>query len=174
MTRREKIIVSIMSATVLLGGYLYWWPVTTGGQQGVVNKSDDQALEFARNVSQKLKEDHALTMDLFTIRNAERKWEKDPFLKTGTLLSDTPQRDVPDVAAVTAGTQPDLIYTGFLEVGTRRLAIINGLEYASGEAIDGKGHYVRRIHPHQVEIGNQDKPGVIILKLMEYEAITGK
>ena len=174
MTRREKIIVSIMAAAVLLGGYLYWWPVTTGGQQGVENKSDGQALEFARNVSQKLKEDNALTMDLFTIRNAERKWEKDPFLKTGTLLSDTPQRDVPDVAAVTAGTQPDLIYTGFLEVGTQRLAIINGFEYTLGEAIDGKGHYVRRIHPHQVEIGNQDKPGVILLELMEYEAITGK
>ncbi len=172
MTRREKIIVSIMAATVLLGGYLYWGPVTTGGRQGVEEKSVDQAFEFARNVIQKLKEDDALTMDLFTIRSAERKWEKDPFLKNDTMLSDTQQREVTDNATGTADTQMNLVYTGFLEVGTQRLAIINGIEYASGEAIDGQGHYVRRIHPHQVEIGKQHTPGVIILRLMEYEAIT--
>lgn len=174
MTRREKIIVSIMAATVLLGGYLYWGPVTSGSRQDIEKMSDDQALEFARNVIQKLKEDTALNMDLFTIRSAEGKWEKDPFLKTDPLLSDTPQRAVPDAAAASAGTQPNLVYTGFLEVGTQRLAIINGIEYTSGEAVDGEGHYVRRILPHQVEIGNQHTPGVILLKLIEYEAITGK
>ncbi len=173
MTRREKMIVSIMAATVLLGGYLYWGPVTTGDQPEVEKKSVDQALAFARSVAQTLKDDHALTVDLLTIRRAERKWDKDPFLKTDALLSDIPRRDAPDVAAVAAGTLPNLVYTGFLEVGTQRLAIINGIEYAPGEAIDAKGDYVRRIHPHQVEIGNQHTPGVIILKLMDYEAITG-
>jgi hypothetical protein len=173
MTRREKIIVSIMAATVLLGGYLYWGPVPTGGRQEVDKKSDGQALEFARKVVQQLKDDKALSKDLFTIRSAERKWEKDPFLKTDTVLSDTLQLAVPDNTTLTASTRPDLIYTGFLEVGTQRLAIINGIEYTSGESIDGQGHYVRRIHPHQVEIGNQHTPGVIILRLMEYEAITG-
>ena len=172
MTKREKIIVSIMAATILLGGYLYWGPVTIGGRQEIEKKTDGQALEFARKVVQKLKEDTALTMDLFTIRSAERKWEKDPFLKTDALLSDSPQRKVPENATVVAGIQPELVYTGFLEVGTQRLAIINGMEYTTGEAIDGQGHYVRRIHPQQVEIGNQHAPGIIILKLMEYEAIT--
>ena len=80
MTKREKIIVSIMAATVLLGGYLYWGPVTTVGQQGVEKKSDSQALAFAQKVIQKLKADTSLTKDLFTIRSAERQWEKDPFL----------------------------------------------------------------------------------------------
>jgi hypothetical protein len=44
-----------------------------------------------------------------------------------------------------------------------------------GEAIDGQGHYLRRIHPNQVEIGKQHAPGGgFILKLMEHEAITSK
>jgi hypothetical protein len=171
MTRREKIIVSIMAATVLLSGYLYWGPMPIGSPQEAEKKTDGQALEFARKVIQKLKEDTALTMDLLIIRSAERPWEKDPFLKTDTLLSDTPQRNVAENAAVTAETLPELVYSGFLEVGAQRLAIINGMEYASGEAIDGKGHYVRRIHPHQVEINNRHTSGVVILKLMDYEAI---
>jgi hypothetical protein len=172
MTRREKIIVSIMAATVLLAVYLYLGPVMTGSRLGVEKKPDASAFEFAQKVIQKLKEDTTLTKDLFTIRSAERKWEKDPFLKNDTMLSDTQQREVTDDATGTADTQMNLVYTGFLEVGTQRLAIINGIEYASGEAIDGQGHYVRRIHPHQVEIGKQHTPGVIILRLMEYEAIT--
>ena len=174
MSRREKIIVAVMAATVLLVGYLYVGPLTTGSPQGVVKPSDGPALDFAQNVTQKLKADITLTKDLFTIRSAERKWEKDPFLKNDTLLSDTQQRIDPGTPTVVAGTQPDLVYTGFLEVGTQRLAIINGVEYASGEAIDGKGHYVRRIHPNQVEIGTQHASGVLILKLTDYEAISGK
>jgi hypothetical protein len=172
MSRREKIILSIMAATALLGGYLYVGPLPTGSLQGLDKQSDVTAIDFAQKVIQKLKEDTSLTKDLFTIRSAERKWEKDPFLKNDTMLSDTQQREVTDDATGTADTQMNLVYTGFLEVGTQRLAIINGIEYASGEAIDGQGHYVRRIHPHQVEIGKQHTPGVIILRLMEYEAIT--
>ena len=50
-----------MAATVLLGGYLYWGPVTSGSRQDIEKMSDDQALEFARNVIQKLKEDWRMT-----------------------------------------------------------------------------------------------------------------
>jgi hypothetical protein len=173
MSRREKIIVAIMAATVLLGGYLYVLPLTPGRPQGVGKQPDVMAIDFAQKVTQQLKADTGLAKDLFTIRNAERKWDRDPFLKTDRLLSDTQQREADDSASAT-GTQPNLIYTGFLEVGTQRLAIINGIEYASGEAIDSQGHYLRRIHPNQVEIGKQNAPGVLILELMEHEAITRK
>jgi len=173
MSRREKIIISIMAATALLGGYLYVSPLPTGSPQKVGKQPDATAIDFAQKVIQKLKEDTSLTKDLFTIRSAERRWEKDPFLTTDTLLSDTQQREVQDKAAA-ASTQATLVYTGYIEVGTQRLAIINGIEYASGEAVDGQGHYVRRIHPHRVEIGNQHAPGVIMLKLMDYESIAGK
>ena len=163
-----------MVATVLLGGYLYFGPVKTGSRQGVEKQSDGPALDFAQKVIQKLKEDNSLTRDLFTIRSAERKWEKDPFLKTDTLLSDSPKHEIHENATVSGGTQSNFVYTGFIEAGAQRLAIINGMEYASGDAIDDQGYYLSRIHPHQVEIGKPNTPGVIILKLTEYEAITGK
>ncbi|WP_319409866.1 hypothetical protein [uncultured Desulfosarcina sp.] len=174
MSIREKIIVSVMAAAVLLGGYLYVGPVTTGSRPGVEKQSDGPAFDFAQKVIQQLKEDTSLTRDLFTIRSAERKWEKDPFLKNDTLLSDSPKHENPDNATVSTDTESDWVYTGFIEVGAQRLAIINGMEYTSGDAIDGQGYYVRRIHPGQVEIGKPNTPGVIILKLTENEAISGK
>ncbi|MCB2146192.1 MAG: hypothetical protein KQI81_06925 [Deltaproteobacteria bacterium] len=159
---------------MLLGGYLYLDPMTTGSRRGVEKQSDGPALDFAQKVIQKLKEDTSLPRDLFTIRSAERRWEKDPFLKNDTLLSDSPMHEKPVHATVNADAESNWVYTGFIEVGAQRLAIINGMEYTSGDAIAGRGYYVRSIHPHQVEIGKPDTPGGIILKLMEYEAITGK
>ena len=174
MDRREKIIVSVMAATVLVGGYLYFVPGTNGSRPAVENQSHGPALDFAQKVVRTLKEDTSLTKELFTIRSAERKWAKDPFLNTDKLLSDKPQRKAPETAPASAITQLDLVYTGFLEAGTQRLAIINGMEYATGEAIDGQGRYLRRIQPRQVEIGKRNAPDVIILKMMDFEAITGK
>jgi hypothetical protein len=58
-------------------------PGTTGSPQGNrKNSLDGPAIDFAQKVIQKLKADTSLTKDLFTIRNAESKWEKDPFLKS--------------------------------------------------------------------------------------------
>ena len=174
MSKREKIIVAIMAATVLIGGYLFVGPVPIGSQGEMEKQLDGPTLDVAQKILQTLKADTSLTKDLFTVRSAERKWEKDPFLKSSKLLSDTHKRETTDRTAASASTRSEMIYTGFLEVGSQRLAIINGIEYALGEAIDGQGHYLRRIHPHQVEIGKQNAPGILILKLMEYESITRK
>lgn len=173
MSKREKIIVSVMVATVLLGGYLYFMPGTIGSRRGVENQSDAPALDFAQKVILKLEEDTSLARELLTIRSAERKWGKDPFLKTNALLSDTQQRKTDLAAAVPDGPQSTLNYTGFLEAGSTRLAIINGIEYQAGESINPQGYYVRRIQPYQVEIGKRKAPDVIILKLADHGTISG-
>ncbi len=167
MSRREKMIVAVMAAAVLLGGYLYFVPGTKLGRQGVQSPSDTPALDIAQQIIGKLKEDVSLDRDLYTIRSAESQWAKDPFLKTGPLLSDTQTRNTPGAAPATADTPLNLAYTGFLEAGSQRLAIINGMEYEAGEAIDSRGYYVRRIQPHQVEIRKRNAPDVIVLKLTE-------
>ncbi|MFO7715685.1 hypothetical protein [Desulfosarcina sp.] len=173
MSKREKIIVSVMAATVLLGGYIYFMPWGAGSRGDNQPEPGPAALDFSQKVIQKLKEDTSLAKELYTIRMADRQWDKSPFLKNEALLSDTRQ-DSPADAADAVGARLDLVYSGFLEVGTRRLAIINGIEYALGEAIDNQGRYVRRIFPHQVEIGRLNTPDVVLLKYMEYEAISGK
>jgi hypothetical protein len=170
MSKREKIIVSVMVVTVLLGGYLYFAPEATVSRRGDETQLDTSTHDFVRKVIKQFKEDTTLARELFAIRSAERKWEKDPFLKSDGQLSDTRQRDVSDGAPASDDTQLKLIYSGYLEVGNQRLAIINGIEYASGEVIDDQGYYVRRIQPNQVEIGKRSAPDAILLKLTAFEA----
>lgn len=174
MSKREKIILSAMAVTMLLGAYLYFDPGALVGRRGVEIRSDAWTRDFVQQVVKTFKEDTNLARELFAIRRAEREWGKDPFLKGEALLSDTRRANDPDRAPAGAASRPDLAYTGFLEVGNRRLAIIGGMEYASGETIDGRGYYVRRIQPHQVEIGKRNAADTIILKLTEFEAGMGK
>ena len=44
--------------------------------------------------------------------------------------------------------------TGYVEIGTRRLAIINGEEYETGDRITGSPYMVRDISPEQVVLGD--------------------
>lgn len=167
MSKREKIIVSVMVVTVLLGGFFYFMPGVTGRPPGGGTEFDESTRDFVQQVHKKFKADTTLAREMFAIRSAQRQWAKDPFLHSDARLSDQPQSNVPDAAPVAAGTRLDLKYNGFVEAGAQRLAIINGMEYASGEAIDGRGYYLRRIQPGQVEIGKRNAPDVIILKMTE-------
>jgi len=40
--------------------------------------------------------------------------------------------------------------------------------------MDSDGHFLRLIQPRQVEIGKRNAPDVIILKMTDYETVTGK
>jgi hypothetical protein len=169
MSKREKFVLSIMAATVLMGGYLYFGPGASGSRSSVETLSDASAGDFVQQVIQQFRDDTTLARELFTIRSAERQWGKDPFVKSGVQLSDTAQQTVQDKAPAGAAGQLNMVYTGYIEVGAHRLAIINDMEYAPGDAIDDQGYYVRRIQPHLVEIGKLNAPDAIVLKLTEVE-----
>ena len=47
---------------------------------------------------------------------------------------------------------PNLVYSGFLEVGSKRLAIINGMEYEAGDKLDPGGFTIKSILPTRVMI----------------------
>ena len=169
MSRREKVIVSIMVATALLGGYWYYSPSAPNSHDRGERQSVEQIIRFAKAAIQKLRSDDSLSKDLFRMRTAERRWEKDPFIKSKAVLSDKQRVPAPQKKPVAEGTSMNLLYTGFIEVGAKRLAIINGIEYATGEVIDTQGHYIRRIQPHRVDIGKRDAPDMIILNYTESE-----
>jgi hypothetical protein len=54
-----------------------------------------------------------------------------------------PQKSIPDL---------NVSYTGFLRMGDKRFAIINGVEYASGDRLDQGEYMVSSITPSQVVI----------------------
>jgi len=173
MSLREIIIVSIMLLTMLLGGYLHFLPqtaVNTGSEPSTATP----ALGYAKEIASKFEKDTSLSKELFVIRKAEGRWDRDPYMAAGEAPSDSQAMNPVERAAKDDGRQREFVYTGFLQVGEKRLAVINGIEYLPGESIDGQRHFVRRIEPDRVEIGTIGTQAAIVIPLNDFDASGGE
>jgi hypothetical protein len=63
-----------------------------------------------------------------------------------------------------------LVYNGFIELGSKRLAIINGQEYEAGDKLNPGGFTIKSILPTRVVIVSAQGEGApIVLPLQESE-----
>ena len=73
--------------------------------------------------------------DKYIISRAESAWKQDP---------------------LTTGPQLNVSYTGFMQMGDKKFAIIDGLEYTAGDELVQGGFKVSSITPRQVVIVSTD------------------
>ena len=75
-----------------------------------------------------------------------------------TELTDRPQEEIKRQKQVvqTAGPRPNFSYTGFMQMGDKRFAIINGFEYAPGDQLQEGGYKVSSVTPSKVVIVSTD------------------
>ena len=152
MTKREKIIVSLMVASIFYGAYELL--LAGGDQPEIVHKADGpaQLQQFVGDVATSLAKVKPSASLGAVIKAAETPWAQDPFLQQ--VINMTAQRA--RTADQDARDAMNHHYTGFLQMGDRRLAIVDGIEFEIGEEIDARGHLLKRILPTYIEIG---RPG---------------
>jgi hypothetical protein len=63
--------------------------------------------------------------------------------------------------------KPDLHYSGYLQLGAKRMAIINGMEYEEGEMLPASGYFIRSISPKSVVVGKIGESKSHVLPLDE-------
>jgi hypothetical protein len=85
-------------------------------------------------------------LDAYVVRRAESGWPRDPFLE-GRVYNRWFSKEV----AAPAEKVP-FVYTGYLEVNGRRMAIINGMEYKVGDPLEVEGYFVKSISPAKVAV----------------------
>lgn len=76
---------------------------------------------------------------VYTVSRAELAWPRDPFLN----------EDLASAASVES-QKTRFNYTGFIMLGNKRLAVINGIEYQVGESLTTEGFVVKAINPNDV------------------------
>ena len=82
------------------------------------------------------------------LKQAESEWEQDPFVSVET----TRDPQFLQNEAVVEQIKPDyqISYTGYMQMGNTRLAIINGMEYEVGDKLEPGGYLVRTITSTQI------------------------
>ena len=169
MTTREKILVGMMGLAIVYGAYeLFWAPATRKSPRKQVTASSDDTRGFAVEVSQKLANEKIPDDAVYRIEKAATGWTKDPFLQTTTPLSEEKQADPAGEPAARALSQgADFVYSGYLQLGDRKMAVINGMEYAVGESLGVDDLYVKAISSQQVVLGSVKGQQTIRLPLFE-------
>ena len=153
MSNREKIIVVGAVLALFYGIYVVF--LEPSGQQPTFSTSSNQLdnlTSFINKVVDATKEGIS-ERDSDIIARAEKAWVRDPLVRMRK-----PVQDEQETEQAKQETQPEgmIIYTGYLEMGTTRLAIINGNEYATGDMLEQGGYIVRSISPSQIVLATTD------------------
>ena len=98
----------------------------------------------------------------YVLQKAQTEWKQDPLMQIQPKESKEDEAERQPLVLETK-----ILYTGFLQMGTRRLAIINGIEYEIGDRLEPGGLIVRNIHPNHVVIGSPVKKNKEVILPME-------
>ncbi len=163
MKKREKIILAVMVACILLYAAYYFFLSGTGPGTPMVAVSGGTSTDSAKmmaEIANSLKKDPATEPDAYVIARAETNWEADPFYK-GVLASAKDKS-----AGALKG--PDIVYSGYVDLGVKRIAVINGNPYEVGDKLELTGsYYVRQIDSTRVVVVDREQSRNITIPLKD-------
>ena len=162
MTSREKIIVGIMLLTVGYGAVELFMPRRKPVTSLIVQSPEDLNA-FIAKVADAVK---VATADAsgMVIQKAESDWKQDPFMVIRKAQKLTAEKNP---AKEPLRPLPAMTYSGFIEIGAKRMAIINGVEYEAGDKLGVGGVTIKSVLPNKVIMTSSQ--GEIVLPLQESE-----
>ena len=154
-----------MSLVVVFGIYNFLFSSSAKKKPVVTVAGVAETNKFIADVANSLNDDFTET-NMYIIRLAMSEWSQDPFWHK------EPQPETKaDVVIVESRketkVQESRFYTGYLEMGQQKLAIINGAEYELGDELGRGGPVIKSIDPKQVIIALPGTADEIILPLKE-------
>lgn len=147
MQKREKILIALMVVAVLYGA-LELFVLSGGSRQPADDPSAAVDVQDVRDTAAQAKnavEQAALSdQQRRVLEVAAASWRPDLFYPIPEM------ERLPPEDAVGAAPGIGLEYSGYLAVGDREMAIINGVEYRVGETVAETDYVLRTITPDRV------------------------
>jgi len=162
MSKREKIILFLMALSLVYGFFVFFVEAP-GKKRALGQNSNLESLnKFISHVAELTRESLS-EIDSYVIEKAPEQWDKDPLLSSDTEFQFKAENTEADVSAL----KVNIKYTGYLNMGTKNFAILNGLEYEEGEELKKGGFIVHKIYPERVVIVIKGQKEEITIPLEE-------
>jgi hypothetical protein len=149
LKKREIIILVIAALFILYAGYEY----LIAGPASKKVKTSTESVNIntsTTGITKDLGKDKITDFDAYVIRRMEADWGKNPFWKKD-LYKEWGNRE----GVAKSGVLAKIIYSGYVDSGKNKMAIINGLEYRLGEELELEGYVLKQITPSSVLIFNK-------------------
>ena len=163
MSKREKIILVLMGLAVLYGAFEYLWPSGESAAPGQNRQSTEELNAYVAGIAASLPQMSASKTEKYAIASAAAKWTQDPFLQVRL----PEKKDPVETEETIPAEEFNLRYTGYIEMGSTRLAIINGKEYTAGEELELSGYVLLDIDASRVRIGRKGSDQTVAIPLEE-------
>jgi len=167
MSKREKIIVGLMVAAILYGGYNFLFSGSGSGKKKLAGPQQVAINAFVTDLVKKVKAADKTATATLVLKKASAPWPKDLFLVIPKEAD----------AEEKADKEPEIIdrkdlagafhYSGYMEMGKRKLAIINAMEYQTGDRLDAQGAVLKKITRSEVHVYVGAEQGIIVVPIDE-------
>lgn len=152
MNKREVIII-VFAGLLVVFGLLDFFVLDKKAdgtddekiQAAILTAEDTEKAAHAAIAS--LKKDNGDSDLPFLKKKAESLWSRDPFI---LYSGDTDERDTAEIENL-----PEMVYSGFIQLGENVLGVINNMEYSIGDLVIDIGCKVLQITPTKVTLLTQ-------------------
>lgn len=152
LKKREIIILVIAALFVLYAGYEYL--IAGPASQKVKTSASADSVKvdtFTSGIIKDLGKDKITDSDAYMIRRMETDWGKNPFWKKDLYKAWVNREGV----AKGGGVLAKMIYSGYVDSGKNKMAVINGFEYRIGEELEIEGYVLQQITPSKILLFNK-------------------
>lgn len=176
MTKRERVILVLMFLVVVYGAYELFFASSPKGTSKTTGSKSSEINKLITELSVGLTKGGPTERDNYIIEKAESPWAKDPFLeKKISVVKEKKEASKVEAEVkvrekeVEAIPEVSFTYSGYLQMGDRKIAIIDGMEYKTGEEIGPGVFIIRAIYPNKIVLGikGREKEEEITVPLVE-------
>lgn len=160
LNKRQIIILVVMGVVVLYGAYELIFAGSARKAGTEVKSNPVEINSFVSGLTNELaKDSSSARADAYIIARAEADWQKNPFLEKGLYKEWAAREGTSEKSAAAA----KFIYSGYVDSGKKKIAVINGIEYSVGEKLEIKGYALKKITNSKVVISTNTGSEVEIL-----------
>jgi hypothetical protein len=166
LTRQQIIILSVMILVILFAAYDFLIAPHKKMEVIDVGKRTSELEAFLTDITTRLPKWSLSSSDIYVVSRAESAWVHDPFFDR-KFLRDWEKRKERARAGVGLSQKVSFSYSGYIQVGNKNLAIINGVEYEAGNPLEIGGYVLKKIYPGKVVIVNEKSGAKFDVPLQE-------
>jgi len=159
LNKRQIIILVIMGIAILFAAYDFF----AGRSVLKKNNMGPQPIEiesFVTSISNDVVKDKIASVDTYTIKTAEMEWTKNPFWTRAEYREFAGNETGGGLAA-------KIIYSGYVDSGRKKMAVVNGFEYEVGDHLEIEGYVLKSVTPSKILIVNRDTGSELIIPIQE-------
>jgi hypothetical protein len=153
LTKQQIIILSVMAIAVLYAAYDFFIAPRTKSAVIDIGKKSMELEAFINDITASMPKGSLSAADAYIVTRAEAQWTKDPFYDR-KLFREWVKLKEPVKAGGGTSQKMSFIYSGYLTGKNNNVAIVNGVEYEAGNALEIEGYVLKKIYQNKVVIEN--------------------